>query len=52
VRAFLLVYEARLTRFDPASELCSLNRSPQAAEACPAVAITVVETDAGETVYP
>ena len=28
LRAFLLAYERRLTRFDPASELCMLNRSP------------------------
>ena len=27
LRAFLLAYERRLTRFDPASELCMLNRS-------------------------
>ena len=27
LRAFLLAYEQRLTRFDPSSELCALNRS-------------------------
>ena len=31
VRAFLVAYERRLTRFDPASELCALNRSPHTA---------------------
>lgn len=34
VRAFLVAYERRLTRFDPASELCALNRSRH--EAVPA----------------
>jgi thiamine biosynthesis lipoprotein len=33
VRAFLTAFERRLTRFDEASELCALNRSPRTAVA-------------------